>query len=800
VCRWFSFVPSLRPVPAERDGAGSSSSLLTLEAATAVPGVRGGVPAQPGADGELGQQAGIVTAASAAVSGHADGGGAHAALPGVLANVPVAVLVIDQNTGAVTYANTAAVELAGNVGLPLEIDAWGAAAGLTDLAGEPLASTSGPLSTIAQGRPVTGEAVRLSPSRSTERTRAGATDTPDGQLLWVTGFPLSEAGSDEQLALIVFLELDPLEHAEDPDAYLQALRERAVIATDITFTITDPRRPDNPLIWVNPSFTRVTGYEANEVVGRNCRFLQGPATDPAAIDAIRAAIAERRTVTTTLLNYRKDGGAFWNQLSINPVFDGEGALVSFVGVQTDVTERVRVEREREAAFTAERAARREAELAQALSEQARSDAERAQADAERAQGRLALMAEATSTLIATLDMSELIDRLAVLCVPRLADWMFLTLIDDYGQVRETAARHRDGRAADLQEFAAVHAMHLTGASPSRQSIATSKPVLIEDITPDLRRKIFPRPGAEEAFLRLGGTSVLVVPMVARRRTLGAMALVMASDERTFTRDDVELIQDLAGRAALAMDNVRLYQREHSVADTLQRSLLPELPPVPGLETAAHYVSASSAADVGGDFYDLLHLPDDSVGIAVGDVGGHAVAAAAAMGHLRGVLRAVIWDAVDPDPGAVLARVDRLVQGLRVASLATMVYARAERPATPGGPWRVHIANAGHPPLLLRRADGTVAVLDEVTGLLVGVDGSAHRETLVLDVPAGWTLIAYTDGLIERPGVDLDHGIRELCERLAAAPVGAFPRELCDAAVSGALDHRDDVALLAVRFC
>ncbi|MGZ4572598.1 MAG: SpoIIE family protein phosphatase [Blastococcus sp.] len=752
---------------AEHDGAGSSAPLLTLETA----------------DGELGQQAGIVTAASAAVSGHADDGGAHAALPGVLANVPVAVLVIDQNTSAVTYANTAAVELAGNVGLPLDIDAWGAAAGLTDLSGKPLASSSGPLSTVAQGRPVTGEAVRLSP----------------GRLLWVTGFPLSEAGSDEQLALIVFLQLDPMEQADDPDAYLQALRERAVIATDITFTITDPREPDNPLIWVNPSFTRVTGYEAQEVVGRNCRFLQGPATDPAAVDTIRAAIADRRTVTTTLLNYRKDGTAFWNQLSISPVFDGEGALVSFVGVQTDVTERVRVEREREAAFTAERAARREAELARAIAEQARADAERAQADAERAQSRLALMAEATSTLNATLDMSELIDRLAALCVPRLADWVFLTLVDDGGQVRETAARHRDGRAADLQEFASVHAMHLTGASPSRQSMATSKTVLIEDMTPELRTAIFSRPGAEEAFLRLGGTSVLVVPMVARRRTLGAMALVMASEDRAFTRDDVELIQDLAGRAALAMDNVRLYQREHVVADTLQRSLLPELPPVPGLETAAHYVSASSAADVGGDFYDLLHLPDDSVGIAVGDVVGHDVAAAAAMGHLRGVLRAVIWDATDPDPGSVLARVDRLVQGLRVASLATMVYARAERPTTPGGPWRVHIANAGHPPLLLRRADGAVVVLDEVTGLLVGVDDATHRETLVLDVPGGWTLIAYTDGLIERPGVDLDHGIRELCARLSAAPVDASPRELCDAAVSGALDHRDDVALIAVRF-
>jgi len=764
-------------VPPERDGGG-------ISAITAHPG-------KP-------EQAGIVDAAAAAVSGQG-AGAAHAALPGILSSVPVAVLVIDQKNSAVTYANTAAVEIAGNIALPVDVDTWGAAAGLTDLAGEPLASSSGPLSTVAQGRPVTGEAIRLAPGRSTDWRRADADQGDRDQLLWVTGFPLSQAGSDEELALVVFLQLDPVEEVGDPDAYLQALRERAVIATDITFTITDPRKPDNPLVWVNPSFTRVTGYEQDDVVGRNCRFLQGPATDPAAVDEIRRAIAQRSTVTTTLLNYRKDGTAFWNQLSISPVFDGSGDLVSFVGVQTDVTERVRVEHEREAAFAAEQAARREAELARSIAEQARSDAEHAQADAERAQTRLSLMAEATGALIATLDMSEVITRLAQLCVPRLADWVFLTLLDEYGQVQDTAHLHRDGHEADLRLFSAHHARNLPPTSPSRQSIATARPVLVEDFTAEAVERMVVDPVARAAFRRMGARSGISVPMVARRRTLGALAMIRSSDERPFTQDDVDVAEDLARRAALAIDNVRLYQREHTVADTLQRSLLPDLPEVPGIEAAAHYVSASSAADVGGDFYDLLPLPDGSIGIAVGDVVGHDVAAAAAMGHLRGVLRACIWDAENADPGWVLARVDRLVQGLRVASLATMVYARAVRPAAPGSPWEVHVANAGHPPLLLREPDGAVQVLDGVTGLLVGVDATTHRETLMLDVLPGTTLIAYTDGLIERPGVDLDVGIRQLCERLAAAPVGAGPRELCDAAVTGALDHRDDVALLAVRF-
>jgi PAS domain S-box-containing protein len=745
----------------------------------------------------VGREEAVVTAATAVVE-QAGTASASNALPGVLADVPVAVLLIDRGAGAVTYANTAAVELAGNVRLPVDIDTWGASVGLTDLGRQPLASTSGPLSLVAQGLPVTGEAVRMAAGpRADGRPASDAGARPD-RLLWVTGFPLSRPDGDEHLSLVVFLEVEAggTDAAEDQ---LQALRERAVVATDIAFTITDPRRPDNPLVWVNPSFSRITGYDSDEVVGRNCRFLQGPATDPVAVAAIRAALDERRAVTTTLLNHRKDGTAFWNQLSISPVFDGEGELVSYVGVQTDVTERVRVEREREAAFAAEQAARQEAELARAAAERARTDAERARADAERMQGRLALMAEATSTLIATLDLTDVLDRLSRLCVPLLADWVFVCLVDDTGAVRETASRHRDGLEEELRVLATQHVGHLPESSPTRRSIATSRPVVLQQAGARLD-DLFTSEATRQAAERLGLRSLLAVPMVARRRTRGAILLARAHTERPFDQEDVDLAEDLARRAALAMDNVRLYQQEHTVADTLQRSLLPELPAIPGVESAAHYVSASTAADVGGDFYDLLHLPDGSIGVVIGDVVGHDIAAAAAMGHLRGLIRACAWEAPDPDPGVVLARVDRLVQGLGVASMATMVYARAVPPAGEGEPWRLTLASAGHPPPLLRTAGGEVEVLDGVTGLLIGVDGSRPRRSTSIDLPRDATLLAYTDGLIERPGTDLDEGLAELVDRLAATPAGSGPRALCDAAVAGSLDGRDDVAMIAVRFC
>ncbi len=746
----------------------------------------------PAGDGH--RQAGVVSAASAVVSRH--DGQAASALPAVLADVPVAVLLIDQESGSVTYANSAAVEMAGNVHLPVDIDTWGAAVGLTDLAGAPLARSTGPLSLVAQGQPVTGEAVRLSPGRSTDAGRArddaGRDDAGrDDRLLWVTGFPLSQPGSTQQLSLVVFLEVEGVGGHDDAEAELQALRERAVVATDIAFTITDPRQPDDPLIWVNPSFTRITGWSYEEAVGRNCRFLQGPATDPAAVAEVRAALRAQEAVTVTLLNHRRDGTAFWNQLSISPVFDGEGELVSFVGVQTDVTERVRVESEREAAFAAEQAARQEAE-------QARAVAERAQRGAEEAQGRLALMAEATSSLIATLDAADLLDRLATLCVPTLADWVVITVVDESGEVQEVVSRDRERQRTELRRFDAGHALRLPAGSPSQRAITGSRTVLVEQLPGRLDDTIA-SPVAQEVAGRLGAVSALSAPMVARRRTRGAISLVRTSPHRPFTPEDVGLVEDLARRAALVMDNVRLYQQEHAVADTLQRSLLPDLPDIPGLAAAAHYVSASTSADVGGDFYDLLQLPDGSVGLVVGDVVGHDIVAAAAMGHLRGLIRACLWDAPDPHPSTVLTRVDRLVQGLRVAPLATMVYLHAVPPAEPGGPWRARLANAGHPPLLLRSPDGQVQPIDGVTGLLVGVDVGAERAALTVDLPAGSTIVGYTDGLVETPGSDLDQGIAALVERLAAAPVDASPRELCDAAVSGTLDGRDDVALIAVRF-
>lgn len=160
-------------------------------------------------------------------------------------------------------------------------------------------------------------------------------------------------------AVVTFADITARRAAEET----LRLRNRAIAEVNEGILITDPHLPDNPIIYVNPSFERLTGYSAQEVIGKNCRFLQGPDTDPAAVAQIREAIREGSPVTVELLNYCRNGTAFWNRLSISPVHDDEGRIAHFVGVQDDITERRRAEQERDALLESERTARADAENA-----------------------------------------------------------------------------------------------------------------------------------------------------------------------------------------------------------------------------------------------------------------------------------------------------------------------------------------------------------------------------------------------------------------------------------------------------
>lgn len=536
------------------------------------------------------------------------------------------------------------------------------------------------------------------------------------------------------------------------------------------------RLPDQPLVWVNPAFEQTTGYPPEQVLHRNCRLLQGPATDPATVRRVGDAIRRREPVTERLLNYRRDGTAFWNEVSLAPLFDPDGRCTQYVGVQSDVTAQVEADRQRdEAVDTAARAL-----LAERV----------ARAEAEQAQQRLALMAEATTLLAGTLQLDESLQWLCALVVPLLADWVTVHLIDDAGRPGQSASRHRGGQPELLRRYAELQRAALDDAVPMQTALRTGELQLA-------RRAELPAtdPALAEVIDELGLHEVLYVPLAARRQVLGVMSLVSGSAAREFTDEDRQLVTDLARRAALAMDNARLYAAEHETALALQRSLLPQMPTVAGLDLAAAYLPGGEGAEVGGDWYDVLPLPDGTVGLAVGDVMGHDLAAASAMGQLRSVLRSYAWEG--DGPGLVLDRLDRLVQGLGMAQLATCVYARLDRDGP--GPATLRYANAGHHAPMLRLPDGTVRRLDGGAGVLIGVAPGGERPEAESPLPPGSVLLLFTDGLVESRARDLDAGLDEVAGLLRAHDPADGAGTLVDALTALASRHgvEDDVCILAV---
>ena len=238
---------------------------------------------------------------------------------------------------------------------------------------------------------------------------------------------------------------------------------------------------------------------------------------------------------------------------------------------------------------------------------------------------------------------------------------------------------------------------------------------------------------------------------------------------------------------------QLYERERRIAETLQRSLLPEqLPDIPDVHAAARYVPAASELEVGGDWYDIIPMHDGRLGLGIGDVAGHGVGAAAAMGQVRSAFRAYLLEGLPPSH--VLERLNALLRELLPGAMATLACAQLD-PET--GTMRV--ARAGHPPPLLRSADGNVRVLEGGLAPPLGVIPIIGPEEVEVEIPLASTLLFYTDGLIERRRESLDQGLQRLEEALAAAPDDLDVA--CDRIVEELLGTKrvpDDAVLLAIR--
>lgn len=330
----------------------------------------------------------------------------------------------------------------------------------------------------------------------------------------------------------------------------------------------------------------------------------------------------------------------------------------------------------------------------------------------------------------------------------------------------------------------------TGTGPCLSAIGANQPVVVDDLTSDRR---WPALGDPAALT--GVRSVLSLPLAVDGVFFGALNLY-ATEPGVFDEAAQEVAEAFAQQATSTLRYRQLFEAEHAIAQTLQWGLLPEIGDVNGLTAAARYLP-SETARIGGDWYDLLPLPDGAVGLAVGDVMGHGVNAAAAMGQLRSVLRSYAWEG--HSPAAVLDRLDHLVQGLGMAETATTICGRLTLDGE--GAARLVYANAGHPPPLVHHPDGTVRLLEDHS-ILIGASLTHQRprpETRH-DLPGGSTVVFYTDGLIESRARPVDHGLAQLRQAATRHQPHDGPKALCDLLTAAVADDTgdDDVALLAVQ--
>jgi PAS domain S-box-containing protein len=419
-------------------------------------------------------------------------------------------------------------------------------------------------------------------------------------------------------------------------------------------------------------------------------------------------------------------------------------------------------------------------------------------DAKDAELRQRFLAEAGQLLASSLDYERTLEAVARMIVPRLADWCGIDMRDEQGDVHQVAVAHVDPEKVEMARELRRRYPPNMDAPRGLAAILRGGPAELYAEIPD---ELLVRAAADEEHLRMirdvGMRSAMAVPMRIGGETLGVITLVSAESGRRFDEDDLTFAQDLALRAATAIQNSRLYAEQERVAHTLQASLLPErLPELPGWEARAAYQAGERGADVGGDFYDILPVDSGHL-IVLGDVTGKGVEAAALTALVRHSGRMAAR--FDPRPAHVLALINEVLREQPRLSLVTAVCALVE---TNGSRARLTVASGGHP-LPLRRRPGEAPVALGDHGVLLGVGPEEDWAETAVDVLPGDTLLFYTDGVTETPGAQRARfGDLRLIDAMARAGEGAdallaeIDRSLREFQSGAAVDDR---AMLAMRF-
>nr|WP_308160306.1 SpoIIE family protein phosphatase [Cellulomonas algicola] len=553
------------------------------------------------------------------------------------------------------------------------------------------------------------------------------------------------------------------------------LHARALAATVVPMGLFESRDAVLTAVWVNEAFERAVGYGLEGAHEREPMIRTELARDPVRAMQLAEALLARQPFSPTFELDRGDGTRFVCQVHLSPVPGADDEPEYWVAAFQDMTEQLSHDAEQAALVEAERRERRS----------------------------LGLIAQ-VSDLLMDVDDPHALREIAMVLRHAVVGWAGFFLNDrglraadgidggpgrgHRGDAFRTATRGPRPDAPDVVQLLldgerdrpvdlALDAVYACGSASEW---------LAQHVSADAQHPTDGQPAPS------GGRAV-VFPVPGRRRVLGLMAVVPRDEGglRAIEPAAMTILELTARRVGLVLDNARLYDREHRLAETLQRAMLPEQAEVDGLDVWTYYAPNSENVQVGGDWYDVLQISPDVAGVVIGDVVGHDVEAAAAMGQLRSVVRSYTFDITTPGP--VLERVDQLVTGMRIPRSAGLVLSTLTRREQG---WRLEWSRAGHLPVLHVR-DGVATELRDAGGALIGF-GNGVRSTSTLDLVEGDVLVYYTDGLIERRDRGLREGLAALAgvaSRITARDAAGIGEEL----LSRLADHpEDDVAVVVVR--
>jgi serine phosphatase RsbU (regulator of sigma subunit) len=458
------------------------------------------------------------------------------------------------------------------------------------------------------------------------------------------------------------------------------------------------------------------------------------------------------------------GGArrHWN-VSFTPVTHADGSITGVIVAVVDVTER------------------------------------RALLDAEReARSRADFLARAGSILDASLDYEETLRSVAQIAIPEIADWCAVSVLDDAGLLHEVATAHVDSAQRELgRELRRRFPPDPKSPTGAVAVARTGETQYVRDVTDEMLVAAIQDPEQLALVRRLELRSVIIAALKARGRLFGTLTLANAESGRLFEDADVQLAEELAARAGMAIDNARLYTERTRIAHTLQAKLLPErLPDIPDVLVAARYRAAGELNEVGGDFYDVFPRSPTEWALVVGDVSGKGAEAAAVTALARYTLRAAALE--NGPPSAALRRLNAAMVDDDTSQFATVALAYFRQDGS--GAVDVRLSLAGHPAPAILRRDGSVEMAGRF-GMMVGLGIEPLLHDVELRIGAGDVLLLYTDGVTEagpRGQPFGDQGVASVLRELA----GVSPQAVVDAVERAAVaaqpgDPRDDIALLAI---